>query len=53
MKNIKKQLQELNTAIILHENAYDDDMSDRFDEMLETIEQLHGSLETFLEKNKE
>jgi hypothetical protein len=51
MKTIQKQLEELKKAIILYENAYDDDIADRFDDLLEEMQQLHGSLENFIEKN--
>ena len=53
IKLLKLQLEELKTAIILNEHAYDDNLEDRHFDMIQCMKELHGNLETILKLNKE
>jgi hypothetical protein len=51
-KLLKKLMDEFKRDIILNEYAYDDDLPDTFDNVIETAKQLHGALEKFIESNE-
>lgn len=48
----KKLMDEFKTSIILNENAYDDDLPETFDNVIETAKELHGALEKLIEDNR-
>ena len=50
MKLLNKQIEELKKCIILNENAYDDDLEDTYEYLIEAAKQLHGTLEKLIEK---
>jgi hypothetical protein len=51
-KLLKKLMDDFKTSIILNENAYDDDLSETFEDVVATAQELHGALEKFMENNR-